>query len=305
MKAFTDQADFQIRFQPFQLYPELPRLSPEGVDKVEFFDELGNQRNPETTAEQRKTGFQGLQGAWKMDGLKLADRAGKLGNSFDSQRLIMLARSQGKEDAMIEAIYTANHENNLCLSNMSVLLDCAQQAGVTGAEEMLQSDDLAEEVLKKFMSYKAMGIDAVPFLIFNDKFPIHGAPDRLIVREALKGLIEKGDNVQWPPKHPLQGMSIDDFVESAITLVHNMSQKQRQDYLKVGGDRNWSNSDPRWFLLKEHVLSGGSVRAMFGEGARLQELRDRLNQDVNPVWDAVLKGGIQTPEGAMAAAAAA
>mmetsp|Transcript_53863 Transcript_53863/g.101165 ORF Transcript_53863/g.101165 Transcript_53863/m.101165 type:complete len:305 (-) Transcript_53863:346-1260(-) len=304
MLAFTDQADFQIRFMPFQLYPELPRMDPNGVDKENYFDELSQQRDPKSSKEMVRAGFQALKGAWKMDGLTLADRKGRLGNSFDSQRLILLSRKQGCEDAMIEAIYTANHENNLCLSDINVLLDCATKAGVTGAEEMLKGNDLADEVFNKYMEYRSMGVTAVPFLMFNDKFPIHGAPDRLVVREAIKELIDKGDRAQWPPKNPLTGMTLDEFVESSINVVHNLNQKQRSDWSKVTNNLDWSNSDTRWFLLKEHVLSGGSVRAMFGEGPRLQELRDRLNRDVNPVWAAVLKGGAPTQEVAAAAVAA-
>lgn len=289
MEAFTDQADFQIRFQPFQLYPELPRLDPHGVDKENYFNTMNKARDPTSTNEMVSAGYKALQGAWKMDGLTLADRKGQMGNSFDSQRLILLARQQGCENAMIEAIYTANHVNNLCLSDITVLLDCAKEAGVVGAEEMLNSDDLAEEVLNKYMSYREAGLNAVPCLIFNDKFPIHGAPDRLTVRQGIKELIEKGDNAQWPPKSPLRDMTIDEFIESSITVIHNLTEKQRSEWAKTDKNLDWSNADTRWFLLKEHVLSNGSVRAVFGEGDRLQELRDRLNKDVNPVWDAVIK----------------
>lgn len=296
MSAFTDQAEIQIRFQPFQLYPELPRLNPEGVDKENFFRELSAQRNPKNTDEQQKQGWKALQGAWKMDGLTLSERRGRLGNSFDAQRLILLARNQGREDAMIEAIYTANHENNLCLSDMSVLIDCAQKAGVIGADAMLKSEDLVEDVMNKFMAYREMGITAVPFLVFNDKFPIHGAPDRLILREAFKELISKGDEAQWPPKSAHSGMTVQDFVEAAVALVHNLTEEQRLEWSQVADSLDWSNSDARWFLLKEHILSGGSVRKVFGEGAVLEELRARLTEDVNPAWHAIMNGTAAIPQ---------
>merc|ERR1719401_1558451 len=96
-----------------------------------------------------KTGFKRLQGQWKRDGLKLAERVGNFGNSFDAQRLISWSRKQGREDQMIEAVYTANHEKNLCLSNRSVLLACAEQAGLVGAKEMLESRQELDEVWGK------------------------------------------------------------------------------------------------------------------------------------------------------------
>ena len=41
---------------------------------------------------------------------------------------------------MIEGIYAANHVHNLPLSDWNVLLKAAEEAGVTGAEEMLRSN---------------------------------------------------------------------------------------------------------------------------------------------------------------------
>merc|ERR1712218_752284 len=104
--------------------------------------------------------FKRLQTAWREDDLSLSNREGGWGNSFDAQRLISLARKQGREDQMIEAIYAANHEQNLPLSNWSVLLKCAEIAGVTGAAEMLKSEQESAEVSAKVQKYVDMGISA-------------------------------------------------------------------------------------------------------------------------------------------------
>ena len=73
--------------------------------------------------------------AWRREGLELKDvygsvAGGRVGNSLDAQRLILLARAQGREDACIEAIYAANHEQGRCLGGRAALLDCASAAGV-------------------------------------------------------------------------------------------------------------------------------------------------------------------------------
>mmetsp|Transcript_11349 Transcript_11349/g.21372 ORF Transcript_11349/g.21372 Transcript_11349/m.21372 type:complete len:198 (-) Transcript_11349:127-720(-) len=191
MKAFTDKADFQIRFQPFQLYPDLKRGDAVGVDKYDFFKELYEMRGSDE--ESMKSRFKWLQGAWEKEGLTLADRekGHKWGNSFDAQRLISFARKQGLEDQMIEAIYTANHEQNQPLSNRAVLLECAAKAGVTGAEEMLSSEQESSEVKQKIQQYKQMGIDAVPVLVINNKYTIHGAPEAAELHGIISRIIEK------------------------------------------------------------------------------------------------------------------
>ena len=119
---------------PFQLYPQLPaRYSNQGTVKDDLFNELISQRYGEAaTPEKRKHRADGLVQAWKAEGLELKSPptglnggGGRMGSSFDAQRLILLARHQGREDAMIEEVYTANHTRDECLSDYAVLLACA------------------------------------------------------------------------------------------------------------------------------------------------------------------------------------
>lgn len=171
---FSDQAEFTIRFQPFQLYPDLPRGDNAGVDKIEYFRRLRASRGiPEDSVEERG---KRLREAWSADGLTLAPKGGRWGNSFDAQRLISLSRKQGREDAMVEEIYKGNHEQNQPLSEWSFLIAAAERAGVTGAEDLLASDQEAETVKAKINRFRAMGINAVPVIVINDRAPIHGAP---------------------------------------------------------------------------------------------------------------------------------
>jgi len=290
MKQFLHEADFYIRFQPFQLYPELPRKDPNGVDKEKFFDELTEQRHPGADKERVKQGFRGLQDAWKKDGLKLEDRAGSLGNSFDAQRLISLSRKQGREDAMIEQIYTANHENNLCLSNMHVLLACAEKAGVTGAKEMLDSNQEVDDVLSQIEKFRAAGINSVPVLLFNEKFPIHGAPEGDIINKAFKGLIEKGDAIEWPPKaDPLPPPKIEPrrFVAEALAFIDAAKDEDLQKMCKITQNLDWSLDDIRWLILKEHILKGKGVRDTMGSA--MGEVQALLRSEVNPRWDDAMR----------------
>lgn len=199
MAQFEDQADFQIRFQPFQLYPDLPRGDSQGVDKIEYFQRLRAQRGvPEAQSEERG---RRLRAAWAEDGLTLAPKGGRWGNSFDAQRLISLARKQGREDAMTEEIYTANHEQNQPLSEWSFLIEAAERAGVVGAEALLQGDQEAEAVTTKIRNYRSMGINSVPVLVINDRKPIHGAPDHELLAAIFTEELSKMSCTPTPSKH--------------------------------------------------------------------------------------------------------
>jgi len=193
---FAEQADIVIRFQPFQLYPNLPKGDNTGVDKIAFFEDLRTQRNggrpvpPEEVEERGRR----LRAAWKEDGLTLAPKGGRWGQSFDAQRLISLARKQGRENAMVEEIYTGNHGHNQPLSEHSFLIAAAERAGVTGAPELLRSDQEAAEVRAKIKKHIDMGINAVPVIIINDKLFSNGAPDHELLAQTLAKEIQQSAN---------------------------------------------------------------------------------------------------------------
>ena len=199
---------------PFQLYPQLPAgQSNKGMVKDELFGELLKQRAPEMTPEQRKARVAGLSAAWKAEGLHLQSPptglnggGGRMGSSFDAQRLILLARSQGREDAMIEEVYAANHSRDECLSDWAVLLSCAQRAGVRDAEATLASGWGVQETLMKIEEYRQMGVTAVPVVVVDsvDAHPIKavlssGAPEPEFIRLTLAHLIQTGA-LPWKPE---------------------------------------------------------------------------------------------------------
>lgn len=132
-----------------------------------------------------------LRAAWNADGLTLAPKGGRWGQSFDAQRLISLSRKQGREDAMVEEIYSGNHEQNQPLSEWAFLLAAAERAGVTGVEEMLKSDQEAAEVKARIKKHIDMGINAVPVIVINDGKPIHGAPERELLAQVFAEEIKK------------------------------------------------------------------------------------------------------------------
>merc|ERR1712113_1229930 len=164
-----------------------------GVDKIDYFQKLRTFRNggvPPDPAVVEERGRQ-LRAAWKSDGLTLAPKGGRWGQSFDAQRLISLARKQGREDEMVEQIYSGNHEQNHPLSDWAFLEAAAESAGVTGASELLRSDQEAVEVKARIQKHIDMGINAVPVIVVNDQKPIHGAPDHEVLARAFAEEIRK------------------------------------------------------------------------------------------------------------------
>jgi len=208
MPQFADKADIRIQFQPFTLYPvgdpnkdstgqTVPPGNNQGVDKVELRAKRHAMRNGagyhpvESARKMQEQMNEGLGMAWKEEGLTLAPVAGRWGQSFDAQRLISLARKQDREMAMVEEIYSGNHEKNIPLSDWSFLLEAAERAGVQGAEEMLKSDQEEAEVKAKIQKHVDMGINSVPVLVINDRTVINGAPDHQTLVDAIANEVQR------------------------------------------------------------------------------------------------------------------
>jgi len=196
---FSEKVDIEIHFQPFQLYPDLPKSDSNlGVDKTAYFKDMRERRammsgKPPSTTEEQLQRRKWLQDQWAVEGLTLnTGQGGRWGSSVDAQRCIMWAREQGLEDPMIEGIYSANHVDNLPLSDWSVLLAAADKAGVTGVEGMLKSSWGKTEHAKKVQKYVDMGINAVPVIVINDQYPIYGAPDKELLESCFTQLVETG-----------------------------------------------------------------------------------------------------------------
>lgn len=163
------------------------------MDKIEYFEDLRTYRNGGVPVEPKVVEERGkrLRAAWAEDGLYLAPKGGRWGQSFDAQRLISLSRKQGREHEMVEQIYAGNHEQNQPLSEWAFLKAAAERAGVTGVAEMLESDQEVAEVKAKIQKHINMGINAVPVLVINDRKVIHGAPDHDALAQAFEAEIAK------------------------------------------------------------------------------------------------------------------
>lgn len=164
-----------------------------GVDKADFFLRNSKRFRPDESGEERLRRRRGVVKAWAAEGLKLKDMygsmGGRVGNSFDAQRLILLAREQKKENVCIEAIYEANHEEGRCLCKRDVLLDIAERAGVIGAAAMLDSDRGKDDVAARIKMWTDLGVNAVPMVVFNKRISIGGYPDVGLLRKMFSQLL--------------------------------------------------------------------------------------------------------------------
>jgi predicted DsbA family dithiol-disulfide isomerase len=98
-------------------------------------------------------------------------------NSFNAHRLLHLAKSYGKQDAMNEKLLSAKFSFGKNINDIDVLLELALSEGlpVSEVENLFSTDRFASDVRSDEELAGALGIRGVPFFVINGEYTLSGA----------------------------------------------------------------------------------------------------------------------------------
>lgn len=99
------------------------------------------------------------------------------GNTFDAHRLLLWSAEIGKQDALLEAMYSAYFEKSQPLFSREDLIAVCSQVGISATEvdEILSSDNFSQEVIADRALAAQLGATGVPFFVIDMKYGISGA----------------------------------------------------------------------------------------------------------------------------------
>ena len=175
--AMRPGVETAIVWRPYQLDPSLPE---DGVDRRAYMAA----KFPD--ADRMKAVQAALTQAAADDGVTLRlDRIAKSPNTSAAHRLIRWAQGQNRQDAVVEALFTAYFEEGCDIGDPEVLADIGASAGM---DRLVILDLLSREADKDVvhrehrMAVEA-GVTGVPFMVFDQKFSVIGAePAAKLVR---------------------------------------------------------------------------------------------------------------------------
>lgn len=170
---------FDVRWKPFELDSNLPR---EGVDKmVSYNAKFGEERVAAMIPHMKKVGEE--------HGIRFS-YGGKIGNTFDSHRLIWKAYREGgagPQDALVENLFKAYFENEKNLGDVDVLSRCARDSGVSALPD---ENEGKKETLREMAEYRTKyGVRGVPFFIIDGKHTLSGAQNSETFTDIFATLI--------------------------------------------------------------------------------------------------------------------
>lgn len=114
-------------------------------------------------------------------------------NSFDAHRLVKYARKQEKDVALAQLLFEKYFTHNENIGETDVLINIAKELRLDKEEvdELLCLNTFAKAVKEDMTLAEDMGIDGVPFFIFNEKYALSGAQPEDIFLQALEQLWEE------------------------------------------------------------------------------------------------------------------
>ena len=110
------------------------------------------------------------------------------GNTKDAHRLLLWAESVGKQDNLLEAMYSSYFEKSGSLFDHESLINVAESVGLDRNQviELLNSSNFAEQVDRDQEIAQQLGANGVPFYVVDMKYAISGAQPQEIFNQTLE-----------------------------------------------------------------------------------------------------------------------
>jgi len=177
----TDQGRGQqtpaIRWHPFQLNPHLPV---EGMPRDEYTSSKFG--GPERAREI----YQRVANAGAQAGIQFRfDAIARQPNTVAAHQLILRAAESNAQDGVVESLFKGYFLEGRDLTDRDTLIDLAERGGLDrkASETCLASEELRREIDLQDHRARSLGVEGVPFFIFNQQLAVSGAqPPEVLIR---------------------------------------------------------------------------------------------------------------------------
>ncbi|MCX6440118.1 MAG: DsbA family oxidoreductase [Actinobacteria bacterium] len=168
LAQFEHKEEIVIRHRAFQLQPDAAATVPTGKHLAEKYG---------VSTEQVKEMQANVCAVADGEGLCYNLDETLSGNTLDAHRALLWAATIGKQDQLLEAMYSGYFENSAPLFSHQDICVMAESIGIPSSDVMqvLESDQFHSEVIADRDLAAQLGATGVPFFVFDMKFGISGA----------------------------------------------------------------------------------------------------------------------------------
>ncbi len=170
LQKYPQKDNVKVTFKSFELDPNSPKSQTEKITEI-LSKKYGQTLEWAQKANERVTKMAADCGmTFHME--KIVPT-----NSFDAHRLAHLGASKGLQTQIQDRLFQAYFTEGKDIAKVEVLADLGAAAGLSRDEihQMLMTDQFIDEVRSDEAEARQLGIQGVPFFIFNRRLGVSGA----------------------------------------------------------------------------------------------------------------------------------
>ena len=186
-RALEAHADhpFVIAWHPFQLNPDMPA---EGVEKRPYLAKrLGGEAKVDAIHDR-------LRQIAKEAGVAMdPDKPEMLPNTMNAHRLIHWAGIEGKQAAMVSALFRAYWRDGRDIGDAEELCDIAEEIGMdpVAVARLLATDADIDDLRARDVDARKKGVTAVPTFLIAQQYVVSGAQPPEVWAQVIEELVAK------------------------------------------------------------------------------------------------------------------
>lgn len=186
LEKFEHKDKVVVEYRSYQLDPNAKHIP--GKDFYETFSELKGIPLPQVKVMNEQVGEQA-----KTVGLDYHFDTMKYANTFDAHRLAKYAEVKGKGNEINERLLYAYFTESRLLSDHDTLVSLARELGLdeTEVKETLETNRFSKAVREDITTAQQIGVQGVPFFVFNEKYAVSGAQPEEVFIQVLEKVWEE------------------------------------------------------------------------------------------------------------------
>lgn len=181
LEQFDNKDKIDVEWKSFQLDPSIPEVANESQH-----DYLVKHKG--MSSQQVSSMLQNITQSAKGAGLEYHMDKAVMVNSFKAHRLIQLAKARGLDNGAEELLFKAFFTDGKNIADDDTLVELGKEAGLNEKEirSALTDDKYADLARKDMDEARAIGVNGVPFFVFDRKYAVSGAQPPQAFTQALE-----------------------------------------------------------------------------------------------------------------------
>lgn len=186
LKTFEHANEVDIEYKSFLLMPDAEYVP--GQDYANTFSAMKGM-----PLEQAKQMLENVEQMANKSGVEINYDQAKLSSTYDAHRVFQYAKEQGKGNEFFHRFYVAHFTDGEVMSDVETIVRLAEEVGLDRDEvrKIVENKENTDKVQQDISESRAVGVQGVPFFVFDNKYAISGAQPVETFRQVLDEVWEK------------------------------------------------------------------------------------------------------------------